>query len=256
MLLNKRTINLFAIILLWSTVFFIHAACADGDFDYSVFKSPDGVIKVLDLYTDKSFDAYLVERFHYHISDYKTAINALFSDYKSEISKTDACYKVMKDVEINYNNGWVDDLTAFAGRDYVLEHIGALQNLIFNMNRKNVSLFCRDNEKEVIFAELHYFLNFRDFLNHYLAYVKTLSEKQKKSCEKIIKVTESIIESMDEPPMQTILYGNRIGSYLSVLHNVDLEPEIAGYLLGHPAFLGPFDLMQAIEDLRALQATK
>lgn len=61
---------------------------------------------------------------------------------------------------------------------------------------------------------------------------------------------------MANPPMQTIFYGNRVESYLSVLHKVELKPDVANYLLNHPAFSKPFNMMQAIADLRKLRVVK
>lgn len=222
------------------------------DKQLSAFKTLDGVKQILSLYQEKSFNAYVKERSNFDISDYHTAIEYLFNEYRTEISKTDGCFAVMKEMEKNQNKEWVNDLVAFAGKDYIVKNLNSLQQLISNINRKNVRLFCQENEKNVIFSEVNYILNFKEFLNEYLSYVETLPKQQQKLRIKNINVAKSIIESMENPPMQNILYGNRVESYLSLLHKVKINSDIAAYLINHPAFNEPFNLMQAIGDLRNL----
>ena len=256
MLLNNRTIKYILIILLFAHVLFVNVTFADDGKEVSVFKTINGVKQVLNLYTDKSFDAYLEDRLHYNVSDYQSAIYYLFNEYRVEISKTDRCFEVMQEIEKKSNGDWVNDLVAFAGRDYILENINSFQRLLSNINRKNVRSFCRENEKDVIFSEVHYLLNFKEFLNEYLSYVETLPKNQQRLSEKNVKVAKTIIESIANPPMQTIFYGNRVESYLSVLNKVKMKPEVANYILNHPVFSKPFNLMQAIDDLGKIRIAK
>ncbi len=130
-----------------------------------------------------------------------------------------------------------------------MHHIESFKNLIINLNYKNLSSYCIDSEKEGLYSEIQYIVTIKEFFNYYLNFYQTLDHKEKKMRSEEKRTAEDIIKSVSEYPLQNILYGGRVGTYLSLTNKVDLSDDVVKYLTRHPALTRPFNPVMAYDDL-------
>lgn len=229
---------------------YVNFSYADNHKDFLDYDKIDDVRKTLSQFDDHNFNNYLLNVSHYGIKDYHEAIYKLFFEYRNNLSVINGCVETSTKLEINYNKNWVDELITFAGREYVISNIKSIQNLIFNINNKHYRYFCIECEKNAVFSEIQYILMVKEYLDLYISYANTMTESKHKITKESKDSAENIIKSLANPPIQTIRFGGKIGTYLHISNNVDLKLNVINFILSHPTFSQPFNFVQAIQDLR------
>lgn len=252
MFLLHKCLTLFIII---SAIIISHSNLADADTrkDFLNYDKIEDVQGFLNQFNDKHFAAYLNDVSHYKFEDYQMAIRHLFIEYRNYFIKLNACVSTSSDLEKKYDGRWLDDLLAFAGRDYVKNKIAPIQKLIFNIKNKHYRNFCIEAEKEAVFSEIQYLLTVKELLEMYVSYSETMTAPKQKCISKLKILAETTIKEAGHPPIQTMLYSQRLGTYLNETHGIDLKPDVAEFIINHPAFSRPFNFVNAIQDLRKFE---
>jgi hypothetical protein len=229
---------------------------ADPGEDFIKYENLDNVQKIINQFYDDKFNIYLVNSSHFQFKDYSIAIRNLFMLYRNDLTKVNACVESSSKSEKIYNDHWVYALLSTAGKDYVIHNMDSIQELIYNINNKNNRYFCIDYEKNVVFSEVQYFSVVKEFFDYYLSYLMTLPDSKQKKHLSSKTLAENIIKSINNPPFQSMMYCGKLGSYLNVIHNVNIKPEIIDFIINQPVFLKPFNFVQAIQDLRKIKSKK
>ncbi|MCG8549319.1 MAG: hypothetical protein MI799_02830 [Desulfobacterales bacterium] len=227
------------------------AAHADQENNFLAYDKIENLQKIIDQFDDDKFNAYLIEMSHYCFKDYRIAICNMFVEYRNNLSKVNFCAQKSSELQKDYNGQWVDDLLNLVNREYIINNTDNFKNLFYNINNKQYRYFCIENEKDVVFSEVYYILTMKKFLNLFISYAESVPESERKLYSKKVIIASSIIDSMANPPVQNIL-NRQLGSYLNIMHNVDLQPNVIEYILNHPTFSKPFDLIKTIGDLNAV----
>lgn len=241
-------------VFLYLTIFVAFYICNAWGGDADIFlsvenKTVNDIQKQLNIYSEKKFDIFLNQTTHYDVKEYHTAICNLFSRYQKSFSELNTCSKNYSNEEKKYSDKWAKELVQSHGVDYISHHMESIKNLILNINYKNWSSFCMEQEKEGLYSEIQYIITVREFFHHYLQFYNSLGKKEKKTYASKKATAEDIIKSLSVYPLQNILYGGRLGTYLSLNNKVELKPDIYEFIINHPSLTKPFNPITAYKDL-------
>ena len=226
---------------------------AIADIHIMDFLGENGVDKsnlTINKLSDQKFSHYLKNSTHYDFLEHKTAIQNLLVLYRKDYSELDACTvgkseKLRKD----YSNKWLKELKNKFSEKYVSINYESIKTLLVNINMKHNTTFCIKNERKILYSEIQYLLSVRDFCKSYIEFYNSLNESKKQLYSDRKKYAEEILKAASENPMQIILYGGRVGHYLSLQNRVELSKEAFDLIINHSQFSKPFNIIQAIDDL-------
>lgn len=245
---RKLIVNVFLIF------FFFTGSMAIADIHIMDFLGENGVDKsnlALNKLSDQKFSHYLKNSTHYDILEHKTAIQNLLVLYRKDYSELEACTvgkseKLRKD----YSNNWIKEFKKKFGEEYVSKNYESIKTLLVNINMKHNTTFCIESERKILYSEIQYLLTVRDFCKSYIEFYNSMNESEKQFYNDRKKHAEEILKAASENPMQITLYGGRVGHYLSLQNRVDLSKEAFDFIINHPQFSKPFQIIKAINDLR------
>ena len=247
---KKIILNLF----LFSFIFFTeYKAIADINVkNFLNINEADELNLVLKEFSDEKFSYYLKSITNYDLLDHENAIRTLFTLYRKDYAKLETCSVNESGCRKDYSDKWLKDLIKKYSAEYVEKNYESIKTLLVNLFLNKGTIYCIDEEKDILYSEIQYIKTVKDFCDSYIDFYKALNEKEKKIYKEKNTFANSLLKVVSIYPMQEILYGGRVGHYLELTNKVVLKKEAIGFIINHPQFSKPFDAIKAIDDLRVV----
>jgi hypothetical protein len=205
--------------------------------------------KAIDSFNENNFNIYLTDVSGYNSTTYRKVICNLFEIYKNNLKKINECSNTFVRLEKSYTNEWTKELRVSFGMEYISDHIDEIKNLLMNINIKKRAAFCIDIEKDALYSEIQYIITLREFLQHFLNYYESLGQKKKNEFNKRKIFADEVLKTISVYPIQIMLYGGHINSYLDVDYHIALNPDVIKFIVNHKDLSHPFDPVVAFNDL-------
>ncbi len=204
----------------------------------------------------KKWDAFLKQLTRrFGNKDYQMAIHNLKTEYDQAYSSFNACIENTNKVSGEYSSLWANDLQQRFVKEYVQKNFDSIRLVMIALSMANNIASCEEQEKESLYREYLHLDAARNYVANFTEFSKTLNKEEKKKLGHTISVAERYLNNF-EYPLQSTLSKESLNNALYSLAlktQKDLDPQLIDFFSGQPLFRKPFDLVKALDDLKALQ---
>lgn len=204
---------------------------------------------------DRLWDEYLKKTTHFYSNEYKEVCKQFEGQYLQSLIDLNEGSKKLSELEKSYSSQWVDDLIKQFGKDYVLKSMDLIRLHLGYLSIQNSVNFYTELEKAVVYMEFQYKTAFNKYLEYYIGFIESLDEEQKIRLSKRKAAVEELKEIFNKTSFKDIISGSALRASLyaiAIKDRPNSDTALTEFFLQNPVFSKPFNAMECLDDLDAL----